>query len=63
MLCKGLKFITCLENINLRGNTLAEDSGDILSLLVKENRRLVKVNLDLNLIKPTVLTEIEKQCK
>ena len=49
--------------MNFRGNTLAEESGDILSLLVKENRSLLKVNLELNLIKPQILTEIDKQCK
>lgn len=42
---------------------MAEESGDILSLLVKENRSLLKINLELNLIKPQVLSEIEKQCK
>ena len=63
LLCKGLKFIDSLETINFRGNTLAEESGDILSLLVKENRSLVKVNLELNLIKPQVVQEIDKQCK
>lgn len=63
LLCKGLKFINGLETINFRGNTLAEESGDILSLLVKENRSLLKINLELNLIKPQVLAEIEKQCK
>ena len=34
-----------------------------MSLLVKENRSLLKVNLELNLIKPQILTEIDKQCK
>lgn len=63
LLCKGLKFIRGLETLNFRGNTLAEESGDIVSLLVKENRSLVKVNMEMNLIKPQVLTEIEKQCK
>ena len=58
-----MKFIDSLETINFRGNTLAEESGDILSLLVKENRSLVKVNLELNLIKPQVVQEIDKQCK
>ena len=47
----------------MRGNTLAEESGDILSLLVKENRSLVRINLELNLIKPQIIAEIEKQCK
>jgi len=51
-LCKGLKFIKGLESLNFRGNTLAEESGDILSLLVKENRSLLKINLELNMIKP-----------
>ena len=63
LLCKGLKFIKGLESANFRGNTLAEESGDILSLLVKENRSLLKVNLELNLIKPHVILEIEKQCR
>ena len=58
-----MKFISGLESINYRGNTLAEESGDILSLLVKENRSLLKINLELNLVKPQVLSEIEKQCK
>ena len=62
-MCKGLKFLKNLESCNFRGNTLAEESGDILSLLVKENRSLLKVNLELNLIKPQILQEIEKQCK
>ena len=52
LLCKGLKFLKNLESCNFRGNTLAEESGDILSLLVKENRNLLRVNLELNLIKP-----------
>ena len=60
LLCKGLKFLNSLESLNFRGNTLAEESGDILSLLVKENRSLLKVNLELNLIKPQILTEIDK---
>ena len=47
----------------MRGNTLAEETGDIISLLIKENRTVVKVNLEMNLIKPQVLTEIEKQCR
>ena len=34
-----------------------------MSLLVKENRNLHKVNLELNLVKPQILQEIEKQCK
>lgn len=51
-MCKGLKFVNGLESLNLRGNTLAEESGDIISLLVKENRSLVKVNLEMNLLKP-----------
>ena len=58
-----MKFLNGLETLNFRGNTLAEESGDILSLLVKENRSLLKVNLELNLIKPQILTEIDKQCK
>lgn len=62
-MCKGLKFIRGLETLNFRGNTLAEESGDIISILVKENRSLVKVNLEMNLVKPQILTEIEKQCK
>lgn len=49
--------------ISLRGNTLAEESGDILSLLVKENRSLFKINLELNLVKPQIISEIDKQCK
>jgi len=52
LLCKGLKFISGLETLNFRGNTLSEESGDIVSLLVKENRSLLKVNLEMNLIKP-----------
>lgn len=63
LLCKGLKFLKHLESCSFRGNTLAEESGDILSLLVKENRSLLRVNLELNLIKPQILQEIEKQCK
>ena len=63
LLCKGFKFLRCLETLSLRGNTLAEESGDILSLLVKENRSLLRVNLELNLIKPQILAEIDKQCR
>jgi hypothetical protein len=47
-----MKFIKGLEQLNFRGNTLAEESGDIISLLVKENRSILRVNLELNLIKP-----------
>ena len=63
LLCKGLKFVNSLESLSFRSNTLAEESGDILSLLVKENRNLHKVNVELNLVKPQVLSEIEKRCK
>ena len=63
LLCKGLKFISSLETLNFRGNTLGDETGDIISLLVKENRCLLRVNLEANLIKPQVVTEIDKQCK
>lgn len=42
---------------------MADESADILSLLVKENRSLTKVNIELNLIRSSVVSEIEKQCK
>ena len=57
MLCKGFKFIKGLESLNLRGNTLGDETAGILSLLVKENRTLTKVNIELNLIKPQIVAE------
>ena len=47
----------------MRSNSLAEEAGDILSLLVKENRSILRINLEMNLIRPCVIAEIEKQCK
>ena len=51
LLCKGLKFIKGLESLNLRANTLGEESAEIISLLVRENSNLTKVNIELNLVR------------
>ena len=63
MLAKGLKFVKTIETLNFKGNSLANESGDILLFMVKENRNISRCTLDINMIKPQVVTEIEKQCK
>ena len=63
MLAKGLKFVKTIESLNFRSNSLAQEAGDILLFMVKESRNITKCVLDINMVKPQVVTEIEKQCK
>ena len=63
LLSKGLKFVKTLESLNFKSNSLAQEAGDIILFMVKENRNITKCVLDINMIKPQVVTEIEKQCK
>ena len=64
MLAKYLKSEhASLQNLNLRNNTLGDEAGATLNESIKSNNRLIKINLELNIIKHKYLTEIENRLK
>ena len=52
-----------LEQVNLKDNCLGNESSDELLFLVKKQKALWRLNINLNMIKHVSLIEIEKQCK
>ena len=49
--------------MNFRANALAQESGDVLLFMTKENQNIQKCILDLNMVMPHIVEAIQAQCK
>lgn len=63
LLLKGFKFISTIESLNFRANSLGQESGDVLLFMTKENQMITKVVLDLNMVMPNTIAAIQARCK
>jgi hypothetical protein len=62
ILAKALHNKSTLECINLRGNAIDSFGAEALLILVRENRNISKINLDMNVLKSEIVSDIEQTC-
>jgi hypothetical protein len=51
LLARCFREMKSLERVNLKNNCLDQESGDAFLYLVKENPKIVKCKLELNMVK------------
>lgn len=59
ILAKALQNKKSIECLNLKGNAIDSFGAEALLVLVRENRNISKINLDMNVLRSEIVSDIE----
>ena len=59
ILAKALQNKKTIECLNLKGNAIDSFGAEALLVLVRENRNISKINLDMKVLRSEIVSDIE----